>query len=118
MIREIDWFLRSVRPAAKAYLACDRQAWRAIEDPELRITFDRDIRWRETELELCAGDRGEALLAPGELLMEIKTPTAAPLWLAHALSELRIFPVSFSKYGTCYKEHILHEYIFGGSIHA
>ncbi len=118
MIREIDWFLRSVRPSAKAYLACDRQAWRAVEDPELRITFDRDIRWRETELQLGAGDRGETLLPPGELLMEIKTPTAAPLWLAHALSELQIFPVSFSKYGTCYKEHILHEYIFGGSIHA
>ena len=92
MIREIDWFLHSVRPAAKAYLACDRQAWRAIEDPEL--------------------------LPPGELLMEIKTPTAAPLWLARALSELQIFPVSFSKYGTCYKEHILHEYILGGSTHA
>ena len=118
MIREIDWFLRSVRPAAKAWLACDRQAWRAKEDPELRITFDRDLRWRETELTLGAGDRGEALLPSGELLMEIKTPTAAPLWLARALSELQIFPVSFSKYGTCYKEHILHEYILGGSTHA
>ena len=117
-VREIEWFLRSVGPKAKAYLACDRQAWRAKQDPELRITFDRDIRWRETELELCAGDRGEALLESGEVLMEIKTPTAAPLWLAHTLSELKIFPVSFSKYGTCYKEHILQEYIFGGSIHA
>ena len=112
MIREIDWFLRSVRPVAKAYLACDRQAWRSKEDPELRITFDRNIRWRDAELELCAGDEGEPLLPPGELLMEIKTPTAAPLWLAHALSELQIVPVSFSKYGACYKDHILHEYIF------
>ena len=51
-------------------------------------------------------------------IYEIKTPAAAPLWLAHTLSELAIFPVSFSKYGTCYKEHILHEYIYGGSIHA
>ena len=118
MIREIDWFLRSVRPSAKAFLACDRQAWRALEDPELRITFDRDIRWRERELDLSAGDEGELLLPAGEVLMEIKTPTAAPLWLAHALSELQIFPASFSKYGTCYKEHILHEFIFGGSIHA
>ena len=118
MIREIDWFLHSVRPRAKAMLACDRDAWRATEDPELRITFDRNIRWRETELELCAGDGGEPLLEPGELLMEIKTPTAAPLWLAHTLSELKIFPVSFSKYGTCYRDHILQEYIFGGSIHA
>ena len=50
--------------------------------------------------------------------MEIKIPEAAPLWLAHLLSQLSLFPTSFSKYGTCYKEHILHEYVFGGSIHA
>ena len=77
-----------------------------------------DIRWRETDLRLGEGDGGELLLQPGQVLMEIKTPTAAPLWLAHALSELKIFPTSFSKYGTCYKDHILHEFIFGGSIHA
>ena len=118
MIREIDWFLHSVQPRAKVYLACDRYAWRAKDDPELRITFDRELRWRETELDLCAGDRGEPLLPAGQVLMEIKTPAAAPLWLAHLLSELKIFPVSFSKYGTCYKEHILNEYIFGGSTHA
>ena len=118
MVREIDWFLRSLRPGAKVFLACDRQAWRAREDEELRITFDRNIRWREEDLDLCAGDGGEPLLPPGEVLMEIKTPLAAPLWLAHTLSELQIFPVTFSKYGACYKDHILQEYIFGGSIHA
>ncbi len=118
MTREIEWFLRSVEPRAKVYLACDRFAFRDREEPELRITFDRNIRWRETELDLCAGDQGEPLLAPGQVLMEIKTPAAAPLWLAHLLSELAIYPTSFSKYGTCYRDHILHEYIFGGSVHA
>lgn len=118
MTREISWFLQSVEPGAKVYLACDRLAFRDREAPELRITFDRNIRWRETELDLCAGDRGEPLLAPGQVLMEIKTPEAAPLWLAHLLSELSLFPTSFSKYGTCYRDHILNEYIFGGSIHA
>lgn len=118
MVREIDWFLRSVRPEAKVFLACDRLAWRDREEEELRITFDRDLRWRTAGLSLCAGDGGEPLLEPGEVLMEIKTPAAAPLWLAHALSELEIFPVSFSKYGVCYREHILNEYILGGSVHA
>ena len=118
MIREIAWVLQTLHPRAKVYLACDRLAWRAREDHELRITFDRNIRWREDELSLCDGDRGEELLEPGKVLMEIKVPEAAPLWLAHLLSEQRVFPVSFSKYGTCYKEHILHEYIYGGSFHA
>ena len=118
MTREIDWFLRSVQPKPKVFLACDRLAFRGKEDPELRITFDRNIRWREEDLDLCAGDRGEPLLEAGQVLMEIKIPGAAPLWLAHLLSEQQLFPVGFSKYGTCYKEHILNEYIFGGSTHA
>ncbi len=118
MTREIDWFLHENAVRPRAYIACDRTAWVAKDDPELRITFDRRIRWRGERLHLGEGDEGEELLAPGEVLMEIKTPTAAPLWLAHALSELEIFPCSFSKYGSCYKEHILHEFIFGGSIHA
>ena len=54
----------------------------------------------------------------GRVLMEIKLSDAAPLWLARLLSEERIFPTGFSKYGTCYKEHILNEYILGGPIHA
>ena len=118
MIREIQWLLESVKPRAKVFLACDRYAFRDREEAELRITFDRDIRWRETELDLCAGDAGEPLLEPGQVLMEVKIPGAAPLWLAHLLSELRLFPTSFSKYGTCYREHILNEFIFGGSTHA
>ncbi|MBR5094290.1 MAG: polyphosphate polymerase domain-containing protein [Oscillospiraceae bacterium] len=116
--REIDWLLRDLRPRAKVFLACDRLAFRDREEPELRITFDRDIRWREDDLDLTAGDRGEPLLPPGQVLMEIKIPEAMPLWLAHLLSEQSIFPVSFSKYGTCYKEHIFNTYILGGPVHA
>ena len=55
MVREIEWFLQRAAPP-RALIACDRTAWRAKEEPELRITFDRDIRWRETELDLTAGD--------------------------------------------------------------
>ena len=112
MLREIAWFLHENPVRPRALIACDRTAWRAKDEPELRITFDRDIRWREDELSLTAGDRGEPLLAPGEVLMEIKIPGAAPLWLAHLLSRERIFPTSFSKYGTCYKTHLLFE-LFG-----
>lgn len=107
MIREIDWFMKVNKPVPKAFIACDRTAYRAKEDPELRITFDRDIRWRGTELNLTAGSHGESLTQPGEVLMELKIPEAAPLWLARMFSELELFPQSFSKYGTCYRENIL-----------
>ena len=35
--------------------------------------------------------------------MEIKTAFAMPLWLAKLLDENKIYPTSFSKYGTAYK---------------
>ena len=109
MEREIDWFVRQYRPVPRAFIACERTAWRAVEDPELRVTFDERLRWREQDLDLCAGSEGEPLLAEGEVLMELKIPQAAPLWLARLLSEDGLFPTSFSKYGTAYKEHIIHE---------
>lgn len=113
MIRELDWFLHVNRLSPKVFIACDRTAYRAKDDPELRITFDENIRWRDTELDLTAGSHGESLLPPGTVLVEVKIPGASPLWLARIFSDLAIFPAGFSKYGVCYKENILKDYING-----
>ena len=107
--REIDWFLQSYRPAPRVYIAYDRTAFRGRENPELRVTFDTGLRWRDRALDLRDGDEGEPLLPPDRTLMELKLPGAAPLWLAHLLSEAGAFPVSFSKYGICYREKLLPE---------
>ncbi|MCC8156863.1 MAG: polyphosphate polymerase domain-containing protein [Oscillospiraceae bacterium] len=104
---EIDWFMQSYRPTAKVFIAYDRTAFAGRDDPELRITFDRNLRWRDTALDLRAGDYGAPLLPPEQTLMEIKIPGAAPTWLAHLLSECGVFATSFSKYGACYKQNLL-----------
>jgi hypothetical protein len=39
--------------------------------------------------------------------MEIKVPLAMPLWLVHIMSDLNIYPVSFSKYGNIYKQELI-----------
>lgn len=111
MIREIDWFLHTNNPTPKVFIACDRTAYVAKDDGELRITFDHAIRWRQQELDLTLGSHGQPLTGEGEVLMEIKIPGAAPLWLAHILSELSLYPAGFSKYGQTYKEHILERYV-------
>lgn len=111
--REIDWFLRQHQPEARVLIACDREAYVALEDNELRFTFDKHIRWREDDLSLCSGDAGEELLENDMVLMEIKLPEAAPVWLAELLSELEIFPQGFSKYGTCYKNKLIGKYFDG-----
>ena len=113
ILREIDFFLQTHDVSPKVYIACEREAWVDREEPELRITFDRNLRWRDTDLHLSSGSGGEPLLPDGEVLMEIKIPGAAPLWLAHLLSELEIFPTSFSKYGTCYRQDLLEKYFNG-----
>jgi len=74
-----------------------------FEDPELRVTFDSNILWREEELGLEFGVWGNPLLEKDEHLMEIKIPGTMPLWLSYILDELEIFPVSFSKYGRGYE---------------
>jgi len=111
--KEIDWFMHATPCSPKVFLACDREAWVAKDLPDLRITFDRNIRWRETELDITVGSHGEPLIGKGDVLMEVKIPGAAPMWLARMFSELELWPITFSKYGTCYSQNILEKYISG-----
>ena len=85
------------------FLCYDRSAWFATDDPNLRATFDRNIRWRQEDLSLTAAPGGEALLLPHQSLFEIKTAGAIPLWLVDALDRAGARKASFSKYGEAYK---------------
>ncbi len=105
--REIDYFMQMYRPQPRAFIAYDREAYAAADGGELRITFDTALRARSNDMDLRAGDHGVLLLGDDLYLMEIKVPGSAPLWLARLLSENRIFPTSFSKYGEYFKKFIL-----------
>lgn len=106
---EIQYFMKYYEPEPKVFIAYDRMALFGKEDKELRITFDTNIRSRDYDLELESGDHGELLLERGEHLMEIKIAGAMPLWLSSLLTELSIYPASFSKYGNVYKKKIRQE---------
>ena len=105
--REIEWFLQFYRPTPKVFIAYEREAWAAADGGELRVTFDSDIRVRSNDLDPRMGSHGTALLQTGGILMEIKIPGAAPLWLARLLSAVEARPTSFSKYGTYYQQFVL-----------
>ena len=104
--REIDWLLNFYRPEPKVFIAYDRTALAGIECEDLRVTFDTGLRWRDWVVDLRSGDFGKPLMPPEQILMEIKIPGTAPLWLSRLLSENGVFPASFSKYGTCYKQNL------------
>lgn len=104
--REIDYFIRFYKPKPKMYIAYDREAYFGKQDASIRMTFDKNIRSREEDLFLEQGDAGKLLLERGQRLLEIKVGGAFPLWMARTLSELEIYPVSFSKYGNIYKKNM------------
>lgn len=106
IMEEIDWMRRRYQPKPAAVISTNRLALFGKEDSALRLTFDFEPRGRLDELDLRLGDRGEALLPDGMVLMELKVAGAAPLWLAEILSRMRIYPRSFSKYGTCYRREL------------
>ena len=106
ILREIDYFLKFYKPVPKLYLAYDRTAWYGKKDKELRITFDSNIRSRRENLSLGCGDKAGLLYEKEYYLLEIKASGAYPLWLAKALTDLSIYPASFSKYGAIYKKEL------------
>ncbi len=105
ILREID-YMRSRYQLIPAMVLCyDRHSYAEREESvnSLRITIDKNIRYRMDRLDLRKGDDGTLLLAPGTRLMEVKTTQAIPLWLAHAMTETGISMTSFSKYGHAYE---------------
>ena len=104
ILHELDWMLASYENLSpRVFLSYGRDSYKEISDPSLRLTLDQDILFRTDRLDLREGTFGEAILLPDQTLMEVKISNAAPLWLAQALSEIGIFPVSFSKYGRAYE---------------
>ncbi len=123
--REIQYFCSLYEQLAPAALiTCRREAWFDREDPELRLTFDRDILYRSYEgqapdflnnqvqhgpeeiQQLVQGlqkDKpGMALLKPGMVLLEVKMAMGYPRWLLDFLDKNHIYKQRFSKYGTGY----------------
>lgn len=106
IMKEIQWFLEKYHPELKVFIGYERQAFSGIEDPNFRLTIDRQIRYRTEQLDLSAGGSGKEILPSGLCLMEVKIPGAIPLWMVRLLEELEIRQVSFSKYGTCYQNFL------------
>ena len=103
-IEEMRHIYGKLKPAMT--ICYERVAMVGIEDPELRITFDSNIRWRTKKMDLKNGTYGRDIIGRDQYLMEIKIANSMSMELAKILSELRIFPVSISKYGRGYTDMI------------
>lgn len=100
---EIAYFIGYYSPLSPSvFLSYSREAFFGTTDPDLRITFDSDILWRDRDVRFDAGIGGSPILQNWEVLMEVKIAGAMPLWLAGVMSDAGIRKTSFSKYGRAY----------------
>jgi hypothetical protein len=91
----------------QVFVSYDRQAFVWKNDPDLRITFDSNIRYRLSDLYLESTAKTTAMLPENEYILEIKSLSNLPRLLVSSLNRLQIWPASFSKVGYVYKEVIL-----------
>ena len=104
ILKEIKYHLDYYNLEPKIFIAYDRISYRAKDNSEFRITFDSNLRSRRDDLRLESGDYGELYFDEPHYIMEVKTLDSLPLWFTKILSELKIYPKSFSKYGSIYKK--------------
>lgn len=98
-------FYKMLQP--QFYLSYERDSWCCPADPGLRVTFDREICFRRTELHLDQMPGGQAILPENLSLLEVKAENAIPLWLTQLLAQHNIRKISFSKYGRTYEMALL-----------
>ena len=106
-MKEINYYFEYYHLVPTTYIAYDRKSYRARNDENLRITIDANLRSRNSDLKLELGDAGKKYFDQNYYIMEIKTLSSMPLWLVRSLSELKIYPTSFSKYGSIYQKNKL-----------
>ncbi len=102
IMKEIDYYFKLFNLKPYIFLAYDRQSYYAKENRLLRITIDSNLRSRNDNLRLEEGSNGQKYFNDNTYIMEIKTVDSLPLWLTKVLSELKIYPASFSKVGSIY----------------
>ncbi len=104
--REVQWMMHRYALGPAAVISYDRDAWSCPELPEVRITLDRSLTFRDWEPDLNSREPGIALLPADQRLMEIKTNGAYPLWLTRLLRDTGARRIHFSKYGLAYRRYI------------
>lgn len=106
--KEILYFLefhKGIRPTV--FLSYERESFFYKPLPDLRITFDSNILYNFEDPMFEKSHICKPVLAEGERIMELKVPCAVPYEISKVLSELEIYPKSFSKYATAFKSENL-----------
>ena len=104
---ELDYYFDRLDLHEKMYISYDREAYFDKTNPDFRITFDSNIKARDYNLDLSKGSYGRFILEPDKYIMEVKTLESIPLCFVKLLTECKVMPCGFSKYGEAYTQLVL-----------
>ena len=105
IMKELDYYFKLFKLKPYVFVGYDRLSYLEKGNPDLRITFDSNLRSRKQSLRLELGDYGDKYFDDDVYIMEIKALNSMPLWLVRSLSDLGIYPTSFSKVGSIYSKY-------------
>lgn len=107
--KEIDYLFNYYRLEPKLLLAYDRKSYFDKDNINFRITFDSNIRSNENNFHLEDIKEEKPYFEERMYIMETKVLGGYPKWFIDALSTLKIYPASFSKYGSIYTKKLKEE---------
>ena len=102
IMKELDYYFKLFNLKPSIFVAYDRLSYKEKNNKNLRITIDANLRSRYYDLRLEDGSYGEKYFNNDMYIMEVKVLDSMPIWLVKSLSDLKIYPVSFSKVGSIY----------------
>lgn len=106
IFKELDYCFKRYNLKPSMYISYERYSYSGKEDDNFRITFDTNILSRDYDLNLDKGDYGTSLIDNQTYLMEVKCTGGMPIWFTNVLTEMKIYPISFSKYGEIYQKNL------------
>ena len=104
--KEIKNVITAYDVSTKVFISYHREAFSSLDKKPIRITFDTDIKYRTSDIDINSRKTDSLLKDDGQILLEIKQIGQYPIWLLNALNNIHASKVSFSKYGTIYKKVI------------
>lgn len=101
VLQEIDYFKNYYQLMPKSIISYDRKALHREDDCDVRVTFDKNLRTRTTDLRLEHGNFGEMFTPEDFIMMEVKVADCIPLWFAEIIDRFGLTGMKFSKYSQC-----------------
>ena len=100
--KEVDYLVSHFDLKPKILVIYNRESYK--DDSGVRVTFDERLKYRDNNLSLNRSKSDTMYFKDNRnIIMEIKANGALPLWLTKVMSELKIYPVQFSKIGKIYE---------------